>query len=79
MLSSRAAIFDAVAENVVALDQDVAEIDADTADDALAFRDPGVALDHQFLDRDRAFDRGDHRGKLQQQPIARRLDDTPAE
>ena len=39
---------------------------------------PGVALDHQFLDRDRAFDGGDDGGKLQQKPIARRLDDTAA-
>ena len=46
----------AVAQYVVALDQDVAEIDADTIDDALRLRPPGVALDHQFLDHDRAFD-----------------------
>ena len=39
----------------------------------------GVALGHQLLDRDRAFDRGDDGGKLQQQPVARRLDDAPAE
>ena len=70
---------DAVAENVVALDQDVAEIDADAIDDALVFRRPGVALGHQLLDRDRAFDGGDDGGKLQQHPVARRLDDAPAE
>ena len=70
---------DAVAENVVALDQHVAEIDADAVDDALRLRRLGVALDHQLLDRDRAFDGGDDGGKLQQQPVARRLDDAPAE
>ena len=39
---------------------------------------PGVALDHELLDPDRAFDRGDHRRKLDQQPVASRLDDAPA-
>ena len=70
---------DAVAQNVVALDQHVAEIDADAIDDALRLRRLGVALDHQLLDRDRAFDGGDDGGKLQQQPVARRLDDAAAE
>ena len=70
---------DAVAENVVALDQHVAEIDADAVDDALGFGRPGVALDHQLLDRNRAFDGGDDRRKLQQQAVARRLDDAPAD
>jgi hypothetical protein len=70
---------DAVAENVVALDQHVAEVDADAIDDALGFGRPGVALDHQFLDRDRGFDGGDDGGKLQQQSVARRLDDAPAQ
>ncbi len=37
-----------------------------------------VALDHQLLDRDRAFDGGDDGGKLQQQPVAHRLDDAAA-
>ena len=39
----------------------------------------GVALDHQLLDRDGAFDGGDDRGKFQQQPVAHRLDDATAE
>ena len=39
----------------------------------------GVALDHQLLDRDRAFDGGDDGGKLQQQPVAHRLDDAAPE
>ena len=42
--------------------------------DALVFGRPGVALGHELLDRDRAFDRGDHRRKLDQQPVAGRLD-----
>ena len=69
---------DAFAENVVALDQHVAEMDADAIDDTLAIRRLGVPLDHQLLDRDRAFNRVDHGRKLKQQPIAHRLDDAPA-
>ena len=39
----------------------------------------GVAPGHQLLDGDCAFDRGDDGGKLEQEPVARRLDDAPAE
>jgi len=46
--------------------------------DALRLGNVGVALDHQLPDRDRAFDGGDDRGKLQQQPVAHRLHNTPA-
>ena len=70
---------DAVAENVVAFDQHVPKVDAYAIDDALRLRHVGVALDHQLLDRDRAFDRCDNGGKFEQQPIARRLDDAPPE
>ena len=70
---------DAVAQNVVALDQNVAEIDADAINDALIFGSAGVALDHQPLNRDRAFDGGDDGGKLKQQAVARGLDDTSPE
>ena len=69
---------DAVAENVVALDEHVAEIDADAIEDALVFGRLGVALGHHFLDRDRAFDRGDDGGELDQEPVAGRLDDAAA-
>ena len=51
---------DAVAQNVVALDQDVAEVHADAIEDALVLSSIGIALGHHFLDRDRAFDGGDH-------------------
>ena len=40
--------------------------------------DFGVALRHQLLNRDRAFDGRDDGGKLQQQPVARRANDAPA-
>ena len=57
---------DAVAKNVVAFDQHVAEIDADTVEDALPLPRP-VAVGEQLLDRDRALDRRDDGGKLEQQ------------
>ena len=44
----------------------------------LASGDVGVALDHQLLNRDRAFDGRDDGGKFQQQPVAHRLDDAAA-
>ena len=66
---------DPLPKDVVALDQHVAEVDADAIDDALRLGNVGVALGHQRLDRDGAFDPGDDGGKLQQQSIARRLDD----
>ena len=69
---------DALAQNVVALNQHVAEIDADAVDDALSLGTSRVALGHQLLDRDRAFDGGDDGRKLQQQPVAHRLDDASA-
>jgi hypothetical protein len=68
----------AVANNVVALDQHVAEVDADAVEDPLVFRGFGVALSHQLLDGDGAFDGGDHRGKLHEEAVARRLDDAAA-
>ena len=68
----------AVAQNVVALYQHVAEIDADAIENALRIGGTGVALRHQTLDRDRAFDGGDDRGKFQQKFVAGRLDDAAA-
>jgi hypothetical protein len=38
-----------------------------------------ITLSHQLLDRDRAFDGGDHRGKLHEEAVVRRLDDAAAE
>src|SRR5271166_2962364 len=52
---------------------------ADAIDDPFRLRRPGVALDHQLLDGDRAFDRRDDRGKIEQEPVARGLDDAAAQ
>lgn len=64
---------DAVAEDVVPLDDDVAEIDADPELDRRA----GclVALAHRALDRNGALDRIDDAAKFDQCPIAHHLGD----
>ncbi len=70
---------DAIAQNIVALDQHVAEIDADAVKDALPLRQTRVALGEKLLDRDHALDRCDNRGKLQQHAVAHCFDDPAAE
>ena len=64
---------DAVAKDVVALDDDVAEVDADAEVDRPLRRD--VALAHRALDRDGAFDRVDGAAELDQRAVAHHLDD----
>ena len=54
------------------------DIDANAIEHPLVLRRIGVALDHQPLDCDRAFNRGDHRRKLDQEPVAGSLDDAAA-
>ena len=66
---------DAVAIEVVALDDHVAEIDADAQFDAAVRRDTGVPLGHRLLHRDRAAHRIDDAGKFHQQAVAGGLDD----
>src|SRR5579863_8127647 len=69
---------DAVAEDVLAVDQHVAEMDADAIEDALVLRDALIALGHQLLDGDSAFDGGDDRRELDEHAVAHRFDDPPA-
>ena len=66
---------DAVAIDVVVLDDHVAEIDADAQLDAVVRRDTGVALGHRLLHLDRAAHRIDDAGELDQQAVAGGLDD----
>ncbi len=66
---------DAVAIEIVALDDHIAEIDADAQFDAAVRRDAGVPLGHRLLHRDRAAHRIDDAGKLYQQAVAGGLDD----
>ena len=69
---------DAVAEDVIALDGDIAQVNPNAEADGSLVGDAVVPLDHTFLNADAAFDGGDNAGKLQQQAIAHRLDDAPA-
>ena len=59
---------DAVAIEVVAPDNHVAEIDADAQFDAIVRRDTGVPLGHRLLHRDRAAHRIDDAGKPTSRP-----------
>src|ERR1700757_4854150 len=65
---------DAVAEDVVLVDDDVAEIDADAEIDAPLGWHIGVARGHLALDLDRATNRIDHARELAEQTVARRVD-----
>jgi hypothetical protein len=66
---------DALAEDVVAVDDDVAEVDAD-AELERAFGGQ-VTLGHGALHGDCALDGVDHTGELDQRPVAHGLDDAP--
>ncbi len=65
---------DAVAVDVVALDDHVAEIDADAELKPAIGRNVGIALGLGALDLDRAAQRIDHAVELDQQPVAHGLD-----
>src|SRR4029077_10230976 len=69
---------DAIAEDVLLIDHDVAEVDADAEFDASLLRHAGVALSHLALHLDRATHRIDHAGEFNKQTIARRLHDAAA-
>src|SRR5271165_255760 len=67
------------AENILAVDQHIAEVDADAVEDASGLGNAGVALGHLLLNPDCAFDRRDDGWKFQQRAVAHRLDEPPAE
>ena len=67
-----------VAIDVAALDDDVADIDADAKRDPLLWIDLCVASRHPALDLDGATQRVDHARELSQQTIASGLDDPSA-
>src|SRR6266851_8229520 len=66
---------DAVAEYVVVLDDDVADVDADAEVDAAFCRYWGIAFGHCPLHLDRTSERIDDAGELDQEAVAGRLDD----
>ena len=69
---------DPVAQHVLAVDQHVAQMNANSVDDAFRLGSLRVALGRLFLHGERTFDRRDNRGKLDQHPVAHRLEHAPA-
>ena len=69
---------DAVAIEIVAIDDDVAEIDADAELDVPVLGNPGVALRHAALDFDRTARRIQNAAELDQKAVAHHLEDAPA-
>jgi hypothetical protein len=65
---------DAITVNVAVLDDDVAEIDADTELNALCGRDVGITLGHTLLHCHRAGDGFDNAGKLDKEAVSGGLD-----
>src|SRR5262249_29592800 len=66
---------DAVAEDVVALDDDVAEIDANAKGNASILGYPGGTVSHRRLHLDRTAHSVDDAREFQQQPVTCGLDD----
>jgi hypothetical protein len=66
---------DPVAVNVLAIDDDIAHVDADAEPDVAVFGGAGVALGHAALDFDRAADGVQHAGELDQDAVAHDLED----
>ena len=69
---------DPVAQNVISVDDDVAQVDANAEGDAAVFVDVTVAFGHALLHDNAAFDCRHDGRKFQQQSVAHGLDDTAA-
>jgi hypothetical protein len=69
---------DAIAEDVVVVDDDVADMDADAELDHLILRHGGILLGHTALDFNRAAHGINGAGKLNQHTVTGRLDDAAA-
>src|SRR5215467_5679195 len=69
---------DAIAKNVVTINDDVADIDTDTELDAFLSGDIGIALNHAALDVDGAAHRVDYTSMLDKHAIAGGLNNTTA-
>ena len=70
---------DAIAQNVLSIDDDVAEIDPDAVLDAPVFGITGLVDGHRLLHGERAPDRVNDAWEFDQQAVPGRLDDAPAE
>jgi hypothetical protein len=77
MASNRAATF-GIAEEVVALHDDVADMDANAEPHCLAFGPAGIFLTDRLLDRNRALNGIDRAGEIGNDTIARGIEDPSA-
>src|SRR5580700_9916583 len=66
---------DAVAEDVIAVDDDVTEVDPDPEPDPAVLGHRGLAIDHRPLQLGGTADRVDDAREFHQYPVAGRLDD----
>src|SRR5258708_18337722 len=69
---------DAVAEDVVPLDQNIAEMDADAPFHAAFAGNPRIAFRRQVLQCEGAVDGADHRAKFDQDAVTGGIEDPPA-
>ncbi len=69
---------DAIAIDVLALDNDVAKVNPDAEADALGLGEVRLPPRHALLDRDRAGDGVHHARELAEHAVARQLDDPAA-
>jgi hypothetical protein len=69
---------DVIPEDVAAIDDDIADVYADTKLNPLLFRDIAIALNHAALDVHGTTHGIDSTAELGQQPVSRVLDDTAA-
>jgi len=67
---------DTVAKNIVTIDDDVTDIDANAKLDAFLSRDIGIAFNHTALDVDGAAHRVDNASMLDEHAVTGGLDDT---
>jgi hypothetical protein len=70
---------DTIAENVIAFDQDVAEVDPDPVQHTPFLWDALIAFGHRSLHSHRTLDGIDHRGKLKQHAVPRGLHEATGE
>ena len=70
---------DPISIDVVSINDDVAEIDANAKPNSLCFRDALIVVGHSPLDRGGALDGVDHACELNQRAVTHELDDTTME
>jgi hypothetical protein len=69
---------DAIAVEILAIDHDVADIDADAEFDLAIIGDPGIAIMHAGLDLDSTARGVEHAAELDEEAVAHHLEDAPA-